>query len=66
MSLHLHEDAQLQSHRVVTIHTAGCKQSRPRKPTGKADPALVQWHGPFPTLDEAQRQLWQLYGIDRA
>lgn len=63
MSLYLHDHAQPQSHRVVTIHTAGCKHARGRKSTSKSGPTLVYWHGPFPTLDEAQRQLGTFTGL---
>lgn len=63
MSLYLHDHADPGTHRVVTLHTSGCKQSRHKEANPKSGPARVCWHGPFSTLDDAQRTLGSFTGL---
>lgn len=63
MSLYLHDHADPGTHRVVTVHTSGCKQARPNESSLKSGPTLIRWHGPFSTLDDAQRTLGSFTGL---
>jgi hypothetical protein len=63
MSLYLHDQADPETHRVVTVHTAGCKHARPRKSAVNSGSDVIRWHGPFRTLDEAHIKLGSFTGL---
>jgi hypothetical protein len=65
MSLFLHDHDNPGSHRVLTIHTSGCKERKPAPRRRKLPEPISdeRWHGPFSTLGDAQRTIGSFMGL---